>query len=110
MNKYYELTDVGDSQRKILDVDIATKQDRIWTIGNNDDHLDYVGRMQHDEGYDITRGFRRIAHLDLGTVRLLAVKHHDQDAIDWLQNDDADARDRLIEKYPQFFKACSGGI
>lgn len=110
MNKYYELTDYGDSERKILDIDIATNKDKIWTIGNNDAHLDYAAEARESDGWDPTHSIRRIAHMDLGTVRMLAKAQHDEDAISWLETGDSDARDRLIEKYPLYFKACSGGI
>ena len=61
-------------------------------------------------GFDVTRSFRRVAHIDLGTVRLLAVTRNDADARAYLLHHDEAARDRMIAHYPELFKACSGGV
>lgn len=78
------------------------------TIFNNDAIL----RLNHEErktdGFSIDRNFRRIAHIDMNTVRILAQK--DKDAEAYLKAHDTDARDRMIRRYPEFFKACSGGV
>ena len=108
MERFYNLTDAGDSDETVFATD--GRHDRIITRGNNDDVLkaNYEGRKE--DGFDITHSFRRVAHIDLGTVRLLAYVNHDQDAKAYIENHDTDARDRMIRRYPDLFKACSGGV
>ena len=108
MEKKYELTEHGDSERKIYTVD-GTKE-KIVTVDNNDDVLqaNYEGRKE--DGFDITHSIRRVAHIDMNTVRLLAIARKDSDAMGYLYNHDTAARDRMIRHYPDLFKACSGGV
>ena len=108
MEKEIEFTDNGDTERKIYVAD-GTKE-KIVTVANNDDVLqaNYEGRKE--DGFDITRSIRRVAHIDMNTVRLLAIARKDADAVGYLYNHDTAARDRMIRHYPDLFKACSGGV
>ena len=108
MEKAIEITDASDTERKIYVADGA--KEKIVTIGNDDDVLqaNYEGRKE--DGFDLTRSIRRVAHIDMGTVHLLAIHRKDADAMAYLHHHDTDARDRMIRRYPDLFKACSGGV
>ena len=108
MEKIFDLTDKGDSERKLYAVD-GTKE-RIITQANNDDVLKANFEDRKTDGFDFRHNIRRVARIDMNTVRLLAYQKHDNDAIAYLNEHDTAARDRMIEHYPHLFKACSGGI
>lgn len=108
MEKQFDLTEAGDTERKIFVTD--GKTDVIRTVGRDDDVLKQNYEERKESGWDITHSFRRVAHIDLGTVRLLANVRKDADAKAYLVNHDTDARDRMIRHYPDLFKACSGGV
>lgn len=108
MEKQYDLTDAGDTERKIFVTD--GKKDFIRTVGRDDDVLRKNYEDRKSDGWDLTHSFRRVAHIDLGTVRLLANVRKDADAKAYLVSHDTDARDRMIRHYPELFKACSGGV
>lgn len=100
----YEITDKDDSDRKFID------GNKIITLDNNDDVLAANYEDRKTDGFDIGHHFRRVARIDMNTVRLLAFKDKDADAIAYLNEHDTAARDRIIERYPLLFKACSGRI
>ncbi len=107
--KHYELTDIGDTSRKILSTNGA--EDRITTIFNNDSVLKQNQEDRKDDGFMMLPGLglvRRVAHIDMNTVKLLA-SQGDKNAKLYLQGD-TDARDRMIREYPHLFKACSGRV
>ncbi len=106
VEKIYELTAEGDAQRKFLSLD--KDGDRIITLGNNDAVLRQNYEDRKEDGFDLSRNIRRVAHIDLGTVSLLAYREFDPDAMAYLRDHDPKARDRMIERYPELFKACSG--
>jgi hypothetical protein len=54
--------------------------------------------------------FRRVARINMDTVRLLAIQRKDADALAYMNYHDEAARDRMIRNYPHLFKACSGGV
>lgn len=114
MERFYDLTDIGDSHKKIYATDVVNgfRDDRIITVGNNDDHMALNASYRKEDGFDFGHNIRRVAHMDLGTIRLLAKRkpNPDEDAIKYLEYHDTEARDRLIRRYPEFFKACSGGV
>ncbi len=109
MKKMFELTSAGDGERSFF-VPGKGGKDRILHVGCNDDVLRANAEERKEDGFDVTRSFRRVAHIDLGTVRLLAVTRKDADARAYLLYHDEAARDRMIAHYPELFKACSGGV
>ena len=103
---------------KIVDSD-GTKQkiyveskdgDKVQTVFENDSVLAANKADRMADGFDITRMFRRVARIDMNTVRLLAIQRKDADAMAYLNYHDEAARDRMIRNYPHLFKACSGGV
>ena len=108
MEKIFDLTEKGDSEKKTYAID-GTKE-RIITQANNDDVLKANYEDRKTDGFDSGHNIRRVARIDMNTVKLLAITRKDADAISYLNNHDTDARDRMIEHYPHLFKACSGGI
>lgn len=109
MDKVYDVTDAGDSERTLVLLDMHGN-DRIIRVGDNATVLAQNAEDRKHDGFDITRSIRRVARIDMGTVRYLANVEHDADARAYLEEHDTAARDRLIERYPVFFKACSGGV
>lgn len=108
MERIIDITDKYDASRHFYSVD-GTKE-KFITVGNNDAVLEANEEDRKESGFDIGHHFRRVARIDMNTVRLLAITRKDSDAIEYLNYHDANARDRMIEKYPDLFKACSGGI
>ena len=107
--KHYELTEAGDTSRKILSTNGT--EDRVTTIFNNDAVLKLNQEQRKDDGFMMMPGLglvRRVAHIDMNTVKLLA-NQGDKNAKAYLQGD-TNARDRMIREYPHLFKACSGRI
>ena len=97
-----DLSDKDDIQRHLLSLSKDGRDDRIIHIGNNDAVLQQNAEERKDDGFINIPFFgkiRRVAHIDMGTVHLLAHKH-DADAISYLENNDTQARDRLIRNYP----------
>lgn len=109
MEKIYDLTDKGDTERTYY-VQGKCGKDRIIKQGSDDDVLRQNYEDRKTDGFDLTHSFRRVAHIDMGTVRVLASVQHDKDAQAYLDYHDADARDRMIRRYPDLFKACSGRV
>jgi hypothetical protein len=108
MERQYELTGKGDSDRTFYTVD-GTKES-ITTVADNEDVLQQNYKGRNEDGFDSTHSIRRVAHIDLSTVRLLAIVRKDSDAMAYLHDHDTQARDRMIRHYPDLFKACSGGV
>lgn len=108
MEKCFELTERGDSERTFLVA--GSRGDRIVHAGCDDDVLRANAEGRKEDGFDVSRRFRRVAHIDLGTVRVLADVQKDADAKAYLEEHDTAARDRMIRRYPDLFKACSGGV
>ena len=107
--KHYELTEAGDTSRKIFSTNGT--EDRVTTIFNNDAVLKLNQEQRKDDGFMMMPGLglvRRVAHIDMNTVKLLA-NQGDKNAKAYLQGD-TNARDRMIREYPHLFKACSGRI
>ena len=69
MKKMFELTSEGDGERSFF-VPGKGGKDRILHVGCNDDVLRANAEDRKEDGFDVTRSFRRVAHIDLGTVRL----------------------------------------
>lgn len=109
MEKIYDLTDKGDTERTYF-VQGAGGKDRIVKQGSDDDVLRQNYEDRKTDGFDLTRSWRRVAHIDMGTVRILAQVQHDTDAQAYLDEHDTAARDRMIRRYPDLFRACSGGV
>lgn len=109
MEKCFELTEQGDSERTFF-VSGGAKGDCIVHSGYDDDVLRANAEGRKEDGFDVTRRFRRVAHIDLGTVRVLADVRKDADARAYLDEHDTAARDRMIRRYPDLFQACSGGV
>jgi hypothetical protein len=108
LERIYALHDAEDTTEKYLATD--GKNDRIVTSWDADPLLKQLKAEREEDGFDITRSFRRVAHIDMRTVKLLALTQHDPDAQAYLDYHDADARDRMIRHYPMYFKACSGRV
>lgn len=108
MEKVYDLTDKGDTERTYFVHSDGV--DRIVKQGSDDDVLKQNYEDRKTDGFDLTHRFRRVAHIDMGTVRILAQVQHDKDAQAYLDDHDTAARDRMIRRYPDLFKACSGGV
>lgn len=106
--KVYDLTDAGDTEKTYFVR--RDGQDHIVKTGCDDDVLQQNYEDRKTDGFDPTRCFRRVAHIDMGTVRILADVQHDADARAYLEAHDTAARDRMIRRYPELFKACSGGV
>lgn len=83
--------------------------DSILTVVNTDALQELCYEHQKEDGFTPDRRMRRIAHIELNTVKLLA-KMGDADAHAYFYEHDERARDRMINRYPEYFKACSGGI
>ena len=84
--------------------------DKVQKVFENDSVLAANKTDRMSDGFDITRMFRRVARIDMNTVRLLAIQRKDADAMAYLNYHDEAARDRMIRNYPHLFKACSGGV
>ena len=110
IEKLYNLTDAGDSSEKYYGIDNLTNDQRIITAFDNSEVLKQNAEDRKSDGFSIDHNFRLVAHIDMNTVKLLALNNHDADAKDYLDYHDADARDRMIRRYPEYFKACSGGV
>lgn len=108
MEKVYDLTDKGDTERTYFVHSDGV--DRIVKQGSDDDVLKQNYEDRKTDGFDLMHSFRRVAHIDMGTVRILAQVQHDKDAQAYLDYHDTAARDRMIRRYPDLFKACSGGV
>lgn len=107
--RHYELTESGDSARKILSTNGT--EDHITTVFNNDAVLALNAEERKDDGFVILPGLglcRRVAHIDMNTVKLLA-SQGDKNAKAYLAGD-TNARDRMIREHPHIFKACSGRV
>lgn len=86
-----------------------TDNNSLVTVVNTDGLRRACYEDSKTDGFSPDRRWRRVAHIELDTVKLLA-KMGDSDAYDYLYYNDAKARDRMIRRRPQIFKACSGGF
>ena len=108
MEKTYELHDPGQSIKQFYVVDGG--KERIITAADDTavQHANYEDRKE--DGFSPDRQWRRVARIYMPTVRMLVDKFKDKDAYLYLNYGDEKARDRMIERYPLLFKACSGGV
>lgn len=96
----------GESVRQFYVVE--NSNEKIVTLANDDviQQENYEDRKL--DGFSPDRSMRRVARIYMPTVRLLAGRG-DYDAMLYFHNGDTKARDRMINRYPILFKACSGG-
>ena len=106
--KYMKLIDSDGTKQKIYVED--KDGDKVQTVFENDSVLKANQADRLTDGFDITRMFRRVARINMDTVRLLAIQRKDADALAYMNYHDEAARDRMIRNYPHLFKACSGGV
>ena len=97
--------------RALHDADESIQQyvdkDKIITVADDTaiQQANYLDRKT--DGFSLDRAIRRVARIYMPTVRLLA-HNGDIDAKSYLEYGDSAARDRMIERYPELFKTCSG--
>ena len=101
----YDLTEPGDVMRQYYDAD----SDEVVTVVDTDSVSRLCAEHQKYDGFTPDRSMRLVAHIELDTVKLLA-KMGDMDAYAYYYEDDERARDRMINKHPEYFKACSGRL
>lgn len=102
---YLPLSEPGDYGCQLMDMDTGN----IVTVVNTDPVRRNCYELQKTDGWSPDRNWRRVASINLGTVKLLA-KMGDADAHMYFYEHDERARDRMIERHPEYFKACSGRI
>ena len=95
------LHDIGDTVQQFVTKDkiINVADDTAIQQANYDD--------RKTDGFSLDRSIRRVARIYMPTVRLLA-HNGDIDAKSYLEYGDSAARDRMIDRYPELFKTCSG--
>lgn len=103
---YIPISDPGDAGELYYN----TMDDTVTTVVRTDALQRLCYEHQKEDGWTPDRSMRRVAHIELNTVKLLALQKGDSDAYSYLYENDARARDRMIRRYPHLFKACSGGI
>jgi hypothetical protein len=84
--------------------------DKIHTIVRTDEIRKGIYEAQKFDGWTPDHRMRRIARIDLNLVKFLAKVKKDVDCYDFLMHGDRAAMMRMINRYPEFFKACYGGI
>ena len=101
-----ELPQMGESVKQFYVV--SGGKESIVTCGNDDvvQQANYEDRKS--DGFSGDRSIRRVARIYMPTVRFLAAKG-DYDAALYYHHGDTQARDRMINRHPLLFKACSGG-
>ena len=67
MDKVFEVTDAGDTERTFAAFG-AHGADRIIHVGDNGAVLAQNAEDRKHDGFDITRSFRLVARIDMGTV------------------------------------------
>lgn len=89
---------------------ISGGKERVVTVADDTvvQQANYEDRK--DDGFSADRQIRRVARIYMPTVRMLVDQYKDKDAHLYLKFGDEKARDRMIERYPLLFKACSGGV
>ena len=111
MEHIYNLTDYkDDTAERFLGIDNVTNDQRLITQFDASSVYELNKEQRKSDGFSIDRSWRRVAHIDMNTVKLLAHNENDADAKAYLDYHDEAARDRMIRRYPHYFKACSGGI
>lgn len=108
MEKIIQLHDPHQSIKQFYAVEGS--KERIITAADDTavQHANYEGRKE--DGFSADRQIRRVARIYMPTVRMLVDQYKDKDAYLYLKFGDEKARDRMIERYPLLFKACSGGV
>lgn len=99
------LSEPGDLALQYYDTDKGA----VKTVVNTDSLQRACYEHRKTDGFSPDRKWRRVAHIELNTVKLLA-KMGDTDAYEYLHFDSVKARDRMIRRHPEYFKACSGGF
>lgn len=103
---YLPLSEPGDAGEQYFD----TTTGKVVNVVRTDSIQRLCYEHQKEHGFTPDHAARRVAHIDLNTVKLLAVLNKDSDAHAYLYEHDTKARDRMINRYPTYFKACYGGI
>lgn len=102
---YKLLTDEYDATPQYYDTDTGA----IVTVVDPTSLMQACYEGRKTDGFSPGHKWRRVAHIEMDTVKLLA-KMGDSDAHDYLYFDDPQARDRMIRRRPEIFKACSGSF
>jgi hypothetical protein len=108
MEKIIQIHDPNQSIKQFYAIEggkeriITTADDTVVQQANYED--------RKEDGFSVDRQIRRVARIYMPTVRMLVDKFKDKDAYLYLNFSDEKARDRMIERYPLLFKACSGGV
>ena len=84
--------------------------DKIHTIVRTDEIRKGIYEAQKFDGWTPDHRMRRIARIDLNLVKFLWKVKGDSDCYSFLYEGDKAAMMRMINRYPEFFKACYGGI
>ena len=100
---YKLLTDANDATPQYYDTDTGA----VVTVVDPTPLMRACYEDRKTDGFSPGHKLRRVAHIEMDTVKLLA-KLGDNDAFAYLKFDDSKARDRMIRKHPEYFKACSG--
>ncbi len=108
MEKIIQLHDPDQSIKQFYAIEGG--KERIITAADDTvvQHANYEDRKE--DGFSADRQIRRVARIYIPTVRMLVDQYKDKDAYLYLKYGDEKARDRMIERYPLLFKACSGGV
>lgn len=108
MGKIIQLHDTNQSIKQFYAVEGG--KERIITAADDGvvQQANYEDRKS--DGFSADRQIRRVARIYMPTVRMLVNQFKDKDAYLYLNYGDEKARDRMIERYPLLFKACSGGV
>lgn len=96
----------GESIRQFYVVEKG--QEKIITVADDAPVQQANYEDRKTDGFSVDHSIRRVARIYMPTVRLLAGRG-DYDAMLYLHHSDTKARDRMINRYPILFKACSGG-
>lgn len=103
---YRLVSDPGDVGIQYHDSDSG----ELVTIVRTDEIRKNIYEAQKFDGWTPDRRMRRIARIDLNLVKFLWKVKQDADCYDFLMHGDKAAMMRMINRYPEFFKACYGGI
>jgi hypothetical protein len=103
---YRLVSDPGDVGIQYHDSDTG----KLITLVRTDEIRKNAYEAQKFDGWTPDHRMRRIAHIDLNLVKFLWKVKGDVDCYDFLMHGDRAAMMRMINRYPEFFKACYGGI
>lgn len=100
------VSDPGDVGIQYHDSDSG----ELVTVVRTDEIRKACYEAQKFDGWTPDHRMRRIAHIDLNTVKFLWKVIKDEDCYNFLMFGDRAAMMRMINRYPDLFKACYGGI